>query len=53
MKSSTARKLIHLEVNGKPSEPPSIWLDLNHHHVQKHPVPALENENLVKYWKSL
>lgn len=52
MKSNITRRLIHLEVNGKPSEPHSICLVLNQQHIQKHPVPGLENGSVVKHWKS-
>lgn len=51
MKSNLTRKLIHLEVNGKPSEPHSIWLVLNQQHIQKHPGPGSENRNLAKNFK--
>lgn len=49
MKSNITRKLIHLEVNGKPSEPHSIWLVLNQPHIQKYPVPGSENGKVVKH----
>jgi hypothetical protein len=53
MKSNITRKLVHLEVSGKPRVHHSISLVLNHQHIQEHPVSKLENGNVVMHWKHL